>query len=326
MTPGAGSEAIDSPIAAVCCQQAGVVALFRLRDGEPLGTVDVGEHPVHATTRDSRVFVATMGERSVAVIDAGTVATVELGVLGPSHFAWSEDRVVVSCTGGDVVAAIEPVALTVTDRIGVGAEPHELAVADGLIYVGSRGDGQIDVVDSNAGSRTGSVRLSGPARVQGIVVSPERGHGFAVDQRQGRLCRFTLGTSPTVTGETPVGANPYDVFRFKDRLYVPGRGDGSVTVLDPALQVLETYPDFTTPTTVLESDGEHWVVDRGEAALSALGGARCPTPAGAITGRPTDAGFLLSHYDTDQLSLVSPTGGIKWVKETPATPFGTLIV
>ncbi|MFB6352656.1 MAG: hypothetical protein ABEJ92_01070, partial [Halobacteriales archaeon] len=72
------------------------------------GAIPVGGHPVDAVAVDGRVFVATMDERSIDVVDAdGSVRTVATGVLGPAHFARVGDRLFVTCTGGDAVAAID---------------------------------------------------------------------------------------------------------------------------------------------------------------------------------------------------------------------------
>jgi len=99
----------------------------RARNGDRLGEVPVGSHPVHATTCRGRTVVATMGERAVTAVDAsGEVTQVETGVLGPSHFAGANGELYVSCSAGDALAVVDPESLTLVDRVAVGAEPHEV--------------------------------------------------------------------------------------------------------------------------------------------------------------------------------------------------------
>ena len=64
-------EAVDAPerVVAVPCEGADALALFALATGDPLGSIPVGSHPVHAATLADRTFVATMGERSVTAVD-----------------------------------------------------------------------------------------------------------------------------------------------------------------------------------------------------------------------------------------------------------------
>jgi len=117
-------------VLAVPCEGDDLLALFALDTGERLGEVPVGSHPVHATTCRGRTVVATMGDRAVTAVDAsGEVTQIETGVLGPSHFAAANGELYVSCSAGDALAVIDSERLTLVDRVAVGAEPHEVAVA-----------------------------------------------------------------------------------------------------------------------------------------------------------------------------------------------------
>ena len=317
----------DGPIVAVCCEGASVLALFDLATGDLLGSVPVGAHPVHATVADGRVFVATMGERSIDVVDTdGSVRRVEIGVLGPSHFAVADGHLFVPCTASDVVAVIDPVGLELEGRIAVGAEPHEIAVHDGLAYVGSRADGVVSVVDTGARETVGEVEIGPDARVQGVDIHPERGRGFAVDQRGARIVAFELGSDPVPTGEAVVGADPYDLDICDDRVYVPGRGDGTVHEFGVDLGAPVVHEGFETPVQVVRYGGSSWVLDRGAARIVSLEGELFETPAPAIGGLATDSGMVLSHYDDATVSLVDPPAGISWQREAPDHPFGAVVV
>jgi len=148
------------------------------------------------TTCRGRTVVATMGDRAVTAVDAsGEVTQIETGVLGPSHFAAANGELYVSCSAGDALAVIDSERLTLVDRVAVGAEPHEVAVApDGdRLYSGSRREGVVDVVDTERHERIGAIDAGPDARVQGVALSPDGDRGYAVDQRGARVVAFETG-------------------------------------------------------------------------------------------------------------------------------------
>ncbi|GAB7008331.1 YncE family protein [Halorubrum trueperi] len=350
----------DSPtppggrVVAVPCEGANVLALFALDTGEPLGEVPVGSHPVHATAHRGGTFVATMGERAVtAVAPDGEVVRIETGVLGPSHFAVANGDLFISCSAGDALAVIDPERLTLLDRIGVGAEPHEVAVStDGRrLYAGSRRDGVVDVVDPAARERIGSIPIGANARVQGVAIAPDGSRGYAVDQRGARVVAFDTGrgrggggdaaedgtrdagspATDAVVADAPVGADPYDLVATADRVFVPGRDDGTVHEFDPDLERVAIHDGFSRPVDLFELGSDRWVLDAGAARLRSLGGEAIETPAPGLVATRVDPGdrparLVVSHYDDDLLSLVDVESGTVWTVETPAYPFGTAIV
>ena len=338
---GATDEAGDGPpdrVVAVPCGGADSLALFSLATGDPLGEVPVGSRPVHATTAADRTFVATMGERSVTAVDPdGEVTRVETGVLGPSHFASANGELYVSCSAGDALAVVDPVELTLVDRIGVGAEPHELAVApDGdRLYSGSRRDGTVDVVDTATHKRVGAVDVGPDARVQGVALAPGGGRGYAVDQAGSRVVAFApnghsgdVGDGETgVLAEAAVGADPYDLVVTADRVFVPGRADGTVHEFSPDLTLEAVHEGFSRPVDLFGADGRWWVLDAEAARLRSLDGDVVDTAAPGLSAVPVGGGRLaVSHYDDDRVSLVDVAGGPVWTAETPAYPFGAVVV
>jgi outer membrane protein assembly factor BamB len=327
MSNGRDHATADQPIVAVCCDDAATLALYDLGSGDSPGAVAVGSHPVHATLVDGRVFVATMGERSVSVVDTdGTVSAVETGVLGPSHFARAAGHLFVPCTAGDVVAVIDPHTLELVTRVPVGAEPHDAVAHEARVYVGSRSEGVVSVIDASSRERRTDIDVGADARVQGVEVHPPTGRGFAVDQRGGRVVSFSLGANPGVLGEATVGANPYDLFVRDDHIYVPGRGAGTVHRLDTALNAGTVHEAFTTPTQVIRHGRREWVVDSGTDSLVSVDGARTTLPEPGFEGLSTDEGILLSHYDEGLVSLVDPGAGVVWSEPAPANPFGLLVL
>lgn len=312
---------------AVCCEGDDVLAVYELASGDRVGLVPVGEAPVHAARCSGRLFVATMGERSVNAVDLdGRTQRVPTGVLGPSHLTCAAGTLFVPCTAGDVVAAIDPEALTLLERIPVGAEPHEIAGRGDVLYVGSRRDGRVDAIDARQLSPRDSVSLGREARIQGVAVLPDGTGGLAVDQQGDRAFRFRLEPPMRVEAEAAVGENPYDFALRSDRLYVPGRADGTVHELHFDLSTVAVHRGFDRPYDVRRVGGEEWVVDRAASRLRSLSGREVDIPAPVIAAESVGDRLVLSHYDDDAISLVDPSRGVLWTRETPAHPFGILAV
>lgn len=319
-------------LVAVPCSEDDCVVLLDAERGTEQGRIAVGAHPVHLTTVDGRTFVATMGERAVSVVVDGRVERVETGVLGPSHFATTDGEVLVPCTGGDVLTVIDVERLELRDRIGVGAEPHDVAVRDGLAFVGSRADGTVTVVDPSGGTVHATHEFDPEARIQGVEAASE--YVYAVDQRNARLHRLTV---EGIESSWDVGANPYDAVVNDSRVLVAGRGDGTVTEV-PRGATGESGPGEArtrevggTPADVALAAGNAWVLDRERPRLVALDSDRSgerqtvdlPFPSFAAAVHPTDDTRLyVSHYDDDAVSAVDVAAGrVTWTAETAARPF-----
>ncbi len=321
-------------LVAVPCEGADELVLLDLATGDTLGTVPVGPDPVHATTAAGTTFVATMGDRAVsAVTPDGTVERVETGVLGPSHFAVAGSALFVSCSAGDSVAVVDPVDRRLCERIPVGAEPHEIAVgpSERLLYVGSRRRGRVDIVSVPERSVAGTVDIGPDARVQGVTLGPDGDRGYAVDQANAHVAAFeTVSRAGTVPADAiervvSVGADPYDLVVTDRRVFVPGRADGTVHAFDPELDPVTVHDGFDRPVDLVALDGSWWVLDAGRAGLVSLAGGFIDTPAPGLSAIATRDGLVLSHYDDDCVSLVTPEG-VAWTADVPAHPFGAVLV
>lgn len=311
-------------LAAIPCQGADVLALVDLDAGVPRGEIPVGGHPVHATVAAGRVFVATMDERSVSVVDLdGGVDTVPTGVLGPSHFALAAGTLFVPCTGGDAVAAIDPRERSLLGRIHAGAEPHEIAVRDGLAYVGSRGDGTVTVFDPATRERLDAIEVAPGARVAGVEAGA-RGV-YAVDAAYEIVVRLSAAG---VEASAPVGADPDEVSPVGDRVFVPGRGDDTVREFDPDLSLVAEHGVAGEPVAVYRIDGTDWVLHAGSPRLVALSGGAIELPAPGRFLRPFgDGRALVSHYDDAAVSVIDARSrAVVTTVETPANPFGAVVV
>ncbi len=330
--PGRGpgddtTDPLEQPLLAVCCEGADVLALYDLLQGDALGTIPVGSHPVHAMAHESRVFVATMGERSVDIVDTdGTVDRVHTGVLGPSHFAAIGGDVFTPCSAGDQIAVIDGEQFRLETRVPVGDQPHDIATDSQFAYVGCRGAGEVTVISAADRSVAGRVSVGG--RVQGVVVDGPTQTGYAVDQAGKRVVRFTTGHDPRVIAEASLDGTPYEVSLRLDRdsVYVPARDAGIVHEFDQDLQHRTVHRGFVTPTEVHRLADREWVIDRDASCLRALDGTQLSTPASALVGRPSEHGVVLSHYDAGMVSLVDPEDGVSWTTQTPDLPFGTVLI
>ncbi len=286
----------------------------------------MGGHPVHACEAAGRVFVATMDARSLTVIaEDGEVSELQLGTLGPSHFAIAGDRLFVTCTAGDVVAVVDPAAPRLIDRIGVGAAPHELDVAGDRLFVGTRKGGSVDVIDPAAGRRVGSIDLGESARIEGVAADMNGERVYAVNAAAEEVVVLSATDEPEILATAAIGPDAYDLLVDR-RVYVPSRSAGTVSVFDRDLGEIERRSGYDRPVEVCAHTDAHWVIERGRGHLSALDGRDVSTPAGAITGTSTAAGIVLSHYDDASVSLVAPEEGIRWTASTPKNPFGTIVV
>lgn len=317
-------------VIAVPCEGADLLALFD-DDGTPLGEIAVGSHPVHATVIAGRVYVATMGERSITVVDRdGEVARIATGVLGPAHIVSAGDRVLVPCTASDAVAVIDARRASLEGRVPTGAEPHDVAVIEGGAIAGSRTDGYLTLFDPISLAVKARLEVPDPAtaRLQGVDTPVGDAHpssAYVVDQGNDRVL---LVGSDGVRAAANVGAEPYEATVTHRRAYVPARGTDTVHEFDPELTEAVVHDTATEPEGVVIVNGEPWVFHRGSPEIRTLGGrsVSIPAPALAATGLP-DGRVLLSHYDDHAISLVDPASGdVAWTAETPEHPFGSVVV
>jgi hypothetical protein len=314
---------------AVPCSDADAIALYDAADGSDAGRIGVGSHPVHLAAADGRVLVATMGERSIDVVTDGTVERVATGVLGPSHFAVRDGRAFVPCTGGDAVAVVDLEVLDLRDRIAVGAEPHDAMAVGDAVYVGSRGDGTVSVLDATSATERAVVDVAGASgsegRVQGLAAADDG--VYAVDQANSQVGRVDEGG---VIARASVGTNPYEAVASDDRVFVAGRDDGTVTELSTDLSSATTYNVGGRPVDILAVDGTVWLFDRDRAVVRSLAGTdvELPHPGFAAVRDPKrPQRTYVSHYDDDAVSAIDlETGAVVWTAQTPARPFEPLVV
>ncbi|MFB6296795.1 MAG: YncE family protein [Halobacteriales archaeon] len=311
---------------AVACEGADVLALFD-ESGDARGEIAVGSHPVHATVTADRVFVVTMGERSVTAVEpGGEVSRVGTGVLGPAHLVRAGGRLLVPCTAGDAVAVIDPDAPALEGRVPTGAEPHDVGVLGDVAIAGSRTGGALTVFDPATREVRARHEVPDPdtARIQGVDAAVNDPMAvYAVDQGNDRVL---LADASGIRARAAVGQDPYEATVVAGRVYVPGRESDTVHEFAPDLSEPTIHDTAAGPEGVVAVGGEPWVFHRDAPVLRSLGGREVslPAPALAATTLP-DGRVLCSHYDDDAVSLVDPgAGDVVWTAETPASPFGSV--
>lgn len=120
-------------------------------DTVALGLEPVGDVPNQIRVRDRTAYVVNSSPEELQIIDlAGptTTGTVALGAgTNPWAVALAGDRAYVSLWGGDQVAVVDLVALSVIDVIEVGVSPEGLCLAGDELYVANSGFVQFGVYD-----------------------------------------------------------------------------------------------------------------------------------------------------------------------------------
>lgn len=313
-------------LVAACCQGADCLSLHAFETGEQAGTVPTGGHPVHLTVAAGNVFVATMDERSVTVVDTdGDVSTVTTGVLGPSHFTAAAGRLFVACTGGDAVAAIDPTAKEHVGRAVVGREPHELATADGRVFAGSRRDGTVSVIDPADVTTERSISVGPDAYVEDLEAAPDGECVYAIDEENGRIGSVTR-TDRLATAA--LEGEPAGLEVTADRVFVPEEDRGVVSEFDHDLVSVADHDVGREPIAVTTVAGECWIAHRADRTVRTLSGAvlELPYPARAATG-VGDSHVLVSHYHDGAISLIDAERRVlEWTAETEANPLGVAVI
>lgn len=311
---------------ATCCQGANRLSLNSFDTGEQIGTVPTGGHPVHLTVAEDNVFVATMDERTVTVVDTdGAVSTIPTGVLGPSHFVTAAGTLFVACTGGDVVAAIDPTALERIGRTSVGREPHELAVADGRVFAGSRRDGTVSVIDPNEITTERSIPVGPDAYVEDVEAAPDGECVYAIDEANGRVASLTR-TDLLATADLDAELTGIDV--TDDRVFVLEETRGVVHEFDRDLERITEHDVGREPIAATTVAGAHWIGHRDDQTIQTLSGTvlELPYPVRALTSVGTSR-ILVSHYYDDSITMIdAERRTVDWTAETEANPLGVAVI
>lgn len=178
----------------------------------------VSDKPSHLAYRpDSKiVYVTLQGARSLIAISLETnqpLWTMEVG-RDPAGVIWHRDRLLIGIMGSDNIAVVDPETRAVERRIVVGRGAHALFVApnDGPIYVTSRVDSRITVLDP--GSLAVLQAWNVPGGPDCLTFDPE-GRVWATLRWAGRVAQVDVEAG--TMEDTRVGRSPHGV------LFVPRR-------------------------------------------------------------------------------------------------------
>jgi len=182
------------------------------------GRLRVDRTPSHLAYRpDSKVvYVTLQGSRSLIAISLETnqpLWTMEVG-RDPAGVVWHHDKLLVGIMGSDHVAVVDPVTHTVERRIVVGRGAHALFVApnDGPVYVTSRVESRITVLDP--GTLATLYAWNVPGGPDCLSFDPD-GKVWATLRWAGRVA--LVDAEAGTMEETRVGRSPHGV------LFVPRR-------------------------------------------------------------------------------------------------------
>ena len=194
-----------------------------------------GAQPNDAAVAGRRTFVADARGRSLRVVERGRAPRVLDAPAGPGRLAVTTGRDAVAVVGARerALELYDTSTLRSLGRIDVGVGPTQV-IARGawLFVVDTRGDGLLEVSTDPLKIHL-RVQLGGSP--YGIAVDPVR-HRFWVTltatNRVAELTRHKLLRSfPTVRQPDSVAVDP-----GSGRVFVAGRADGDLQLLDPPPQ------------------------------------------------------------------------------------------
>jgi DNA-binding beta-propeller fold protein YncE len=218
-------------------EDAGTLLTVALPAGTVLARVPVGRTPHDATaTTDGTIAVAAEQGKELVLVRNGQVVHRFTGPAQPGGVAAVGNQIAMIDVHDHTLAVYDPARLTRTAVVPAGDGPTHL-VADRR--------GRLLVVDT-AGNRLRTFTTS-PLRQVDAMPLPGTPYGIAYDPTRDRLW-VTLTARNQLVGFDLAGASPREIVRLPTvgqpntvavdsatgRVYVAGRADGSLQMIDPA--------------------------------------------------------------------------------------------
>ncbi|MGE0299439.1 beta-propeller fold lactonase family protein [Pseudonocardia sp.] len=188
-----------------------------------------------------RAYVANLGDDTVSVLDATTLAPVGTPIAvgdAPNSLALSADgrRLYVSDTRADTVTIVDTAAARAVATVAVGAFPDGIALSpDGRrLYVGNAEDDTVSVIDTATEAVVGRPIPVG-RRPYGLALAPDGATLYVSAFDSDELTAVDTARN-AAAWTVAVGDGPLNLAVARDgsRVYVANTLDGSVSVVDPA--------------------------------------------------------------------------------------------
>jgi streptogramin lyase len=187
--------------------------------GEVLDSVEFqGRRPGGVLVAGGAVWVAI--PNAIARIDPETLAVQEVAVPEPGGFFFGDDLLWLGQRRDEQVVQIDPVSLTLTDEaFPVGEDPDPIAVADGVLWVGNRGNEErpgdtVTRIDLATGDTTTTTVGVGPSD---LIVDGDRVWVITADA--GTLVLLDAPTGDVLLTEQ-IGGRPLSILEHEGELWI----------------------------------------------------------------------------------------------------------
>ena len=196
------------------------VVAFDARTGGVKGRVRVGVSPYELalTPSGKRLFVSNWGDKSVSVIDVGSLKVVKTIPVGfnPNDMALAADgRLFVACSNENTVYVIDTATLKVVEKIStslyplapVGSTPNSLALdrTRGLLFVANADNNDVAVIDVRSKARSEVLGFVPAGWYPSALALAEGGKALYIGATKGEAGHATLKgpTSPLLAKGEP---------------------------------------------------------------------------------------------------------------------------
>ena len=197
----------------------GMVVRIDPTTGELLDRVEFqGRRPGGVLVGGGAVWVTI--PNAVARIDPETLAVQEVAVPEPGGWFLGDDLLWIAQRRDDQVVQIDPVSVTLTDEtFPVGEDPDPIAVADGVLWVGNRGNQErpgdtVTRIDLATGDTTTTTVGTGPSD---LIVDGDRVWVITADA--GTLVLLDAPTGDVLLTEQ-IGGRPLSILEHEGVLWI----------------------------------------------------------------------------------------------------------
>jgi len=236
----------------------GTVSVIDTSTNTVTATVTVGTNPngIVVSPDGTKVYVACYSTNNIFVIDTATntvTATVNApNIYNPTSIAITPDGTKIyvgNNNGPQIVSVIDTTTYTVITTVGVGANPHYIAITPNgaYAYVTSWLYNNVYVINTTTNAVIATIPVG--THAQGAAVSPDGAKVYVTNSGDKTISIIDAATN-IVTATIPVGNSPNGVEVSPDgsKVYVANTDDGTVSVIDTTTKtVIATVSVGTNP-------------------------------------------------------------------------------